>query len=402
MKREDTFETLFTNPQPTRLGFRRHAETDFDYMNSHADVPVVAARTLIEGWYGHYPVAHREDLARRFRNKNPNQHSGAFWELYLHELFFRMGYCIEVHSAIAGSDARPDFLLLKDGQPVAVVEARLAGVETDEETSAKRRKAELHDALDRVNSPNFFLQIDEVRTASRRPSFRRLTRNVEAWLTTLAPDIPMELFQFERRKSMQFEWDESGWFLRLLVIPKSVGHRGKPGRAVGTSGIETKWLDTRGELRRAVADKARKYGDVELPFIIAINHIGVSCDRTDWTDALFGTSAVNIWFTDDAVHHQEPFRKNDGLWLLDGKARRTNVSAIIGGWAINPWSMGAHRLEVYSHFAPERPFDFQGNLSCWVLSEVTGQLEEQAGRTSAEILGIPHNWPLSWDQAKED
>jgi hypothetical protein len=62
MKREDTFATLFTNPQPTRLGFRRHAETDFDYMNSHADVPVVAARTLLEGWYGRYPVAHREDL----------------------------------------------------------------------------------------------------------------------------------------------------------------------------------------------------------------------------------------------------------------------------------------------------------------------------------------------------
>jgi hypothetical protein len=33
---------------------------------------------------------------------------------------------------------------------------------------------------------------------------------------------------------------------------------------------------------------------------------------------------------------------------------------------------------------------------------VTGQLEEHAGRTSAEILGIPHNWPLSWDEAKED
>lgn len=402
MKHEETFETLFTNHSPFHLGFRRHSETDFGYMNSHADAPVMAARAIIEGWYSNYPTAHREDIARRFRSKKPNQHSGAFWELYLHELFLRMGYSIEVHAVLVDSDARPDFLLLKDGQPVAVVEARLAGVETDEEISAKQRKGELHDALDRVNSPNFFLQIDEVRTASQRPSFRQLTKDVEAWLTTLDPDMPMELFQLERRKSMQFEWEESGWFLRLLVIPKSADHRGRPGRAVGTSGTEVKWLDTRGELRRAVAEKARKYGDVGLPFIIAINHVGMSCDRTDWTDALFGTSAVNVWFADNVVHHQEPFRKNDGLWLGSGKARRTNVSAIIGGWAISPWSMGAHHLKVYSHFAPERPFDFQGNLPCWVLSETTNELEERAGRTSAEILGIPSDWPFKWDKRDED
>jgi hypothetical protein len=100
-----------------------------------------------------------------------------------------------------------------------------------------------------------------------------------------------------------------------------------------------------------------------------------------------------------SVHHQEPFRKDDGLWYGDGKTRRTNVSAIIGGWSISPWSMGGHRLEVYSHFAPKHPFDFQGNLLSWVLSETTGQLEQRVGRTSAEILGIPVTWPLDWDEA---
>jgi len=401
MKREETLETLFTDQNPTLLGFRRHAETDFGYMNSHADLPVKAARTIIEDWYKNYPADHREELARRFRSKRPSQHSGAFWELYLHELFLRMGYGIVVHAALLGTDNRPDFLLLKEGRPVAVVEARLAGVETDEEASVKQRQGELHDALDQVRSPNFFLQIDEVRTASQRPSFRQLTKDVEAWLMTLDPDMPIDQFQLERRNSIQFEWESSGWFLRLLVIPKSVGHRGKPGRAVGTSSIEVRWLDTKGELRRAVSEKASKYGEFELPFIIAINHVGVSCDRTDWEDALFGTSAVNVWFANDIVHHQEPFRKNDGLWYGNGKPRRANVSAIIGGWAINPWSMGAHRLEVYSHFAPKRPFDFQGNLPHWVLSEKTGQLEQRVGRTSAEIMGIPISWPLEWDQGTD-
>jgi hypothetical protein len=58
--------------------------------------------------------------------------------------------------------------------------------------------------------------------------------------------------------------------------------------------------------------------------------------------------------------------------------------------------MGVHPLEVYSHFAPDHSFDFRGNLPCWVVREATGELEMLPGRSNAEIMGIPKDWPGTW------
>src|SRR6185437_9509108 len=153
-------DTLFTERNPSAYGYAYHAEDEFGYMNLHADVPVLAAREMLEGWYSHYPTAHRLDLVHRFRSKNHKQHDGAFWELYLYELFRRMGFEVQVHPCLDGIETRADFLLTRDGAALALVEARLAGLQTDQMTAAERLKKELHDALDKVHSPNFFLRVE--------------------------------------------------------------------------------------------------------------------------------------------------------------------------------------------------------------------------------------------------
>jgi hypothetical protein len=304
-----------------------------------------------------------------------------------------MGYGVEVHPALGVSRTRPDFLLTRHGDPFAVVEARLAGLPTDKATSAKRLEGELYDALDRVRSPNFFLHVEDIKTAPVRPSFKQLIRDVEAWLETLDPDIPIEAFR-RRNSEIRFVWKHDGWSLSLQVIPRSPEHRGKAGgRAVGIFSAECRWLDPRGELRRALSDKAGKYGDLGLPFIIAINYLGVHCDRDDWTDVLYGTSAVKVRFAEDGTHFQQPFRKNDGFWIREGKPCQTQISAVIGGRHISPWSMGAHPLEMYAHYSIEHPIDLDGNLPCWHVPTGKNELVMRQGRSSAEILELPKGWP---------
>jgi hypothetical protein len=396
MKRCRNIETLFTESSPRAYGFKQQAEDEFAYMNSHADAPVLAAREIMENWYRHFPAGARKDLVSRFRSKKQKQHDGAFWELYLHELLRRMGYGIEVHPTVPNSDAHPDFLIYQDGVPLAFVEARLAGLPTDEATAAKRLEGELHDALDRVKSPNFFLHIQELTTTPIRPSFKNLARDVEAWLGTLDPDLPQKYF-LSGKQSMSFEWEQKGWYLLLQVVPKDPGHRGKSsGRAVGISKAESQWLDTAGELRCALREKADKYGHLGLPFIIAINYFGMHCDRKDWTDALYGSEAVTLWLGEDGTRFQRPFRANDGFWVRSGAATQRNVSAILAGWYVSPWSMGAHGIEVYEHFSPQCPLDFKGNLPCWHLKTCGEELVLRGGRSSAELLQIPKEWPLEW------
>jgi hypothetical protein len=397
MTTRSEIETLFTEHNPTDYGYAKHAEDEFGYMNRHADAPVRAARELLETWYQHYPAAHRLDLVRRFRRSNHKQHDGAFWELFLHELFWRMGYGVQVHPQLAAISTRPDFLLTKDAVPVALVEARLAGLDADQVTSAERLKKELHDALDNIDSPNFFLHVKQIKTAPNRPTFKHLVKSIEKWLATLNPDLPVEAFVDHRNSSTHLEWEHEGWFLSLGVIPKSPEHRGRGARrSVGIISGDTQWLDTKGQLRQALTEKACRYGKSDLPFILAINYLGTHCDKEDWTDALYGSQATNVWYDDCGVHHQQPFRKNDGFWIQNGRPQHTNVSAVLAASNINTWSMGAHVVQVYQHIAPDHPIDLDGNLPCWFVPSGMDELVSRPGKPSAEILGIPRGWPGEW------
>lgn len=54
------------------------------------------------------------DLRQRFRAKQSGQFLAAFWELYLHELFSRLGFKALVHPASGRGGTRPDFLVTQD------------------------------------------------------------------------------------------------------------------------------------------------------------------------------------------------------------------------------------------------------------------------------------------------
>lgn len=394
--REELFtQTLFTEANPKKLGYKTHAESSFAYLNTHTDSPVMAIRQTLESWYSRFPMEERRNLVGRFRSGKSRQHLGAFWELYLHELLHQMGFEVEAHPSLEHTKTNPDFLIYSDGIPVAFVEARLAGLPTDAEEAAETLKGELHDTLDKVKSPNFFLKISELTTASTRPSFKKLSKQIEAWLQTLDPDWPAECF-LDSDTHPSFSWEDAGWVLLLTVIPRSHESRGKEGiRSVGMFSGSFKWLDTRGELRRALSEKSGKYGKLQTPLILAINHMGLSCAHTDWIDTLFGSSAWNVALGKDGTHTQVPFRENNGFWFARGIPQHRHVSLILAGFNVTPASMAAepHHLRGYVHFAPEKHIDLAGNLSCWHFSKEKDDLVLLPGRSSAEILGLPDGWP---------
>lgn len=392
--------TLFTEHNPRAYGFAKHADDEFVYLNQHADEPVLAAREMLENWYSHFPPAHRLDLVRRFRSKKHNQHDGAFWELYLHELFRRLGYEVEVHPHLEGIKTRPDFLLKREGAPRAFIEARLSGLQTEKNASAERLKKELHDALDKAHSPNFFLDLDEIRTAPVRPSFKQLTNLVERWLETLNPDLPIETFLNDTDARTRFVWEHEGWYVSLKVIPKSPGHRGRKGsRSVGITGGDFQWVDTRGDLKQALMEKASKYGNLNLPYLIAINYMGLHCDREDCVDALYGSLAAKVRFDEHGAVQQQPCRKADGFWINRGTPLHTHISAVLVGQHINVWSIGASSLEMYEHFAAQYPIGMTGDFPCWYVPKGKDELIMRPGLSSANILGIPAGWPGDWRQS---
>lgn len=98
------------DPSPARRG-----EDSFAFLN-RADTPFWAeVRRLLEEWFSHYPADHAAELSKSFRSRLPGSHWGAWWELYLHELFSRLGYELSIHPSLPDSDKRPDFKLTREG-----------------------------------------------------------------------------------------------------------------------------------------------------------------------------------------------------------------------------------------------------------------------------------------------
>ena len=65
---------------------------------------------------------------------------------------------VEIHPTVANVTANLDFLIKRDGVPQFYLEATLAMPAWD--PAAGRRLAELHDTLDRMNSPDYFLEFE--------------------------------------------------------------------------------------------------------------------------------------------------------------------------------------------------------------------------------------------------
>lgn len=80
--------TLFDNFDRTDASPRRYDEDWYRFLNRVDEPYWQRIRQELERWYADFPDDQRNfDLCKRFRRPEPNQHFGAWWELYLHHLF---------------------------------------------------------------------------------------------------------------------------------------------------------------------------------------------------------------------------------------------------------------------------------------------------------------------------
>ncbi len=147
----DDFER--TNDNPSEDG-----EPLFTFINRAAGENWRSVRELLSEWVAAYPNSDRAALISRFRRTDRRGFLGAFWELYLHELFRRLGFAIELHPTIDGVRHRPDFLLSKEGTCV-YVEA-VTKYEPQSYSADDERLASLIDAIGRVESRDFVVELD--------------------------------------------------------------------------------------------------------------------------------------------------------------------------------------------------------------------------------------------------
>lgn len=372
-----------TGPSPAG-----HNEPTFRFLDRVAGDYWDQVRDLIEAWIANVPAARRADLIGRLRSTDNANHVGAYWQLHLHETYRRSGFTVTTHPEVPAGARQPDFLVARNAESY-YVEAKCL-ISKGGDAGASSRKRRLYEALDKIDCPNFFLQIDVDSVGSADLPTKALRRKLEAWVSVLNPDAT---YVDDRNMYVgsRFTWAEAGWDLAFRAFPVSEAARGRAGhRPLGIFGpIEAAWINDDVTLRSALADKGSAYGSLDRPLVIAVNSFAFSHDDFDTMNALYGTEQITISLED---RHAQPVpsRKPDGYWF-DGAWSHQHVFGVLIGRPIAEYRPTA----TPTFWVHPEPTEAVAPLRCWRVAEpVVDHIEYREPTTPmSELFGLPDVWP---------
>lgn len=146
---------LFDSIERVYLEAARHNENVYDYYNISARTDIAIIRNTLESWFLNYPEDEKKELKSRFKK----DFDSAFYELFLYELFSKLGYEIIIHPDLPYSPKRPDFLICRDSLEM-YVEAKVVTNKTDEQEAFERKINEFYDNLNKLDSGDFMLCVE--------------------------------------------------------------------------------------------------------------------------------------------------------------------------------------------------------------------------------------------------
>ncbi|NYE42060.1 hypothetical protein [Streptomyces fulvorobeus] len=379
---------VYTSGNRTDASPKRAVEPHAEFFQRIAGPFWDQVRDVINEWWSHLPDQAQTGARSRLLDGNSDTNVfSALWELYLHEMLLGSGCTVEIEQPIGTRGKSPDFLVTRDGRQF-IVEAiwtaqRLGGTVPDS------LPPQLADAIDSVPSPNFFVACELVRTGVATPSQKRLKVGLTRWLASLDPD--QVIAQYERKAPLpRHTWLEAGWCLTFEAIPRSPGRRGDPtSRTIGVLSASP-WLDD--ESKRvfdAVKRKGGKYGDLALPFIVAVGHAAVFPEDEDTETALYGTSA-------ECAHGSIPTfgRMSDGYWTAAYDHPHARVSGVLIVDNPAPWTWTKNIPVLWHSPAPSSlPAPI---LPTWATAQLANDQVERrpAALPTHAALGLPQQWPV--------
>ncbi len=358
----------------------------FDYLNASGRPEAAAVRALIDQWLAAYPAPNRPEMIRRLRSRDDVLHRSAFFELLLHALLIRQGFTIvEIEPQLANGRA-PDFMVEAPDGRRFYLEATLASGMATASAGADRRMREALQAIDDVESPDFFLHLRSSGMPTRPIATSRLRRSVQHFVDGLDYEAAVARAAVDQPAAPIWQHEEHGAQFMIQPVPKRTPRLG--GRAIGVRMLPGGIIHPEVAIKSAVEGKAGRYGNIDLPLVIAVNALEEFVGIDDAIDALFGTTGVVIPENGEPRH----VRNADGAWRNAGGPVYTRSSAVLFVERLSAWGVGQRSLRLI--------------LNPWARSQIAGlplgvevrevidkRLQTLPGQSLREIFGLPEGWP---------
>lgn len=380
----DDFER--TNGDPAEPG-----ESLYEFLNRAAGDDWQHVRDVLSVWLDQYPEEDRPTLVSRFRRTDRRGFLGAFWELYLHEVFRRLGFEIALHPTVSGATHRPDFLL-RLGTAVTYVEA-MTIFESQAQPIDSARLAPVLDTVNRLSSPAFHLEVEAFSIGDLEPPVNRLYQRLEAWVHALdvsavsgPPAAPTRVLR----------WRHQGWDLRFTPIPRPSRERGPAGsRTAGVYPGGRGSIDDQRVIRQRLAGKTRQYGrQLRVPFVIALISYRPTTDFDVLLASLFGAASEQPEMIRDRAIQRSRLGSSSGLWLTNNGVQYQDTSAVLTAFDLMPWSVAHSQPWLIENPWASHPLAVEFPFNRVAVDMTTGRIQRvETGFQPNAHLGLPIGWP---------
>lgn len=377
---------VFDDIEPDLDGPKAPDETDFGYLSRSTRHEAARVRDLIEDWISRYPDEDRGVMVARLRSKIDDAHQSAFFELALHELLLTTGHTIvAIEPKLEHTAYSPDFLVQAPNGSRFYLEAVVATAKSAQEVAADKRLNVAIAAIERVASPAHFLDLSIEGKPTQPIRGRHLLGALTAWVATL-PDSD------EAQHVPPFVYEAYGAKF-TITAPFRRNRRGEPReRAIGMQSLEPYWGTPGDGIRESVGKKASKYGELDAPYIVAVNATGEYQNDKDAFDALLGSPCIIVRRYDDGRSEHRESRNPDGVWRGKNGPRNTGLSAVLSTERLSPWSVGLRRARLIRNPWAARPLAAVP-LKVDEVNPVDGKFVKLDGSALGAIFGVHDGWP---------
>jgi hypothetical protein len=380
---------LFGDRMRTNLARRRPGEDWFAFLERVGPSRYFARlRQLVDTWFDELPTEQQKALRPRLMSRDDATSMSAFWELYLHAALLRSGLEMEYEPPLDRSTRRPDYLVRDGGGGSFYLEAVLVG---DPEHRKQEDKLEepITEALRALDSSQFTVDFQIRKRGASSPKLGPVKAQVRRWLADLDREEIMRRHKEHGRARVQPLLVRAGdWLLNFSPIPR-------PDSLVGTSSAagaisifpgRTAWGGDWSRVHAALEEKARRYGDLDRPFVMALLTNDVFVDEENIAAALHGEPA----FAAKTDSHFAVGRVG-GLWGGGGGSR---VSAVLTARNLVPASVAVVELLLWRAPRPRRPLDSKLPFPSETSLTAEGEIAVNASKPSTrDYFGLPAQWP---------
>lgn len=364
---------LFDDIERTHQGTSDDHEPLFQYLNRSARSEANQARKLCDEWFDHYKQDASEseinEFRTRFRNDCNIHHYSTWFELLVHQLLVRLGASTRMHPELLGTSNHPDFIADMDKSRI-IIEATVVAPDDDPSEHYERDAIE---KLDQLKSEVFWVWIEEIQgTLTCEIPKKRILPKLQRFLSEHDPDQVQEMIDMQGhhtapRETIEFE----NWKMTVSLCPIGPEQRG-PKKSIVFGPI---WAVDYGRhvpsVRRKIRRKVKRYGQIQDPFIIALNSYSQDASfdlDIDAKNALFG---------------------NDGVWGRCGNPRCKELAGVLFFKDTNSFSIPSTEACLYIN--PFAPSDVISRIpkSLYRFHRVIDGKNLIQGESVPSLLGLP-------------